>query len=272
MSEFGVRIKHAREAQNVSLRHIATVTKISLSTLEALEREDFSRLPGGIFGRAFVRAYATEVGLDPDLTVQEFLVEYDRFDRERAARVTRPEVTAEDLAFAEKQRRAASVLRAILIGFIVLVLASVLAWQMKVRSRSASAQGASQSPLVAGPPVPVEPLAASAPAAALLPTPAPTATAFVGSPVGSRDQFVLQLDATRDCWVRVTVDGTVQFEQVLHAGDRRDVKPGRDVYLQVANAGSIRWTINGKPARQLGKAGQAGTARVTPTTVMQFVQ
>src|SRR4030095_11067777 len=117
MSEFGVRIKHAREAQNVSLRHIATVTKISLSTLEALEREDFSRLPGGIFGRAFVRAYATEVGLNPDLTVQEFLVEYDRFDRERAARVTRPEVTAEDLAFAEKQRRAASVLRAILIGF-----------------------------------------------------------------------------------------------------------------------------------------------------------
>jgi cytoskeleton protein RodZ len=271
MSEFGVRLKHAREAQNVPLRHIATVTKISLSTLEALEREDFSRLPGGIFGRAFVRAYATEVGLDPDLTVQEFLVEYDRFDRERAARVTRPEVTPEDLAFAEKQRRAASVLRAILIGFIVLVLASVLAWQMKVRSRSASAQGASQSPLVAGPPVPVEPLAASAPAA-LLPTPAPTATSFAGSPVGSREQVVLQLDATRDCWVRVTVDGTVQFEQVLHAGDRRNVKPGRDVYLQVADAGSIRWTVNGKPARELGKAGQAGTARVTPTTVMQFLQ
>jgi cytoskeleton protein RodZ len=269
MSEFGVRLKHAREAQDVSLRHIATVTKISLSTLEALEREDFSRLPGGIFGRAFVRAYATEVGLDPDLTVQEFLVEYDRFDRERAARVTRPEVTAEDLAFAEKQRRAASVLRAILIGFLVLVLASVLAWQMKVRSRSA--QGASQSPLVAGPPVPVEPLAASAPAA-LLPTTAPTANTFAGSPVGSREQVVLQLDATRDCWVRVTVDGTVQFEQVLHAGDRRNVKPGRDVYLQVADAGSIRWTVNGKPARELGKAGQAGTARVTPTTVTQFVR
>src|SRR5262245_29165193 len=153
MSEFGVRLKSARETQSVSLRHIATVTKISLSTLEALERDDFSRLPGGIFGRAFVRAYAAEVRLDPDLTVQEFLVEYERFDRERAARVPRPEVTAEDRAFAEKQRRAASVLRAILIGLVVLALAGVLMWQMKVRSKSASAQGAAPSPLVAGPPV-----------------------------------------------------------------------------------------------------------------------
>jgi transcriptional regulator with XRE-family HTH domain len=142
MGEFGVRLKHTREAQNVSLRHIATVTKISLSTLEALEREDFSRLPGGIFGRAFVRAYATEVGLDPDLTVQEFLVEYDRFDRERAARVTRPEVTAEDLAFAEKQRRAASV-------FAICRFHCPRARERGVANesaQSASAQGASQSP------------------------------------------------------------------------------------------------------------------------------
>src|SRR5262245_25109927 len=271
MSEFGVRLKSARETQSVSLRHIATVTKISLSTLEALERDDFSRLPGGIFGRAFVRAYAAEVRLDPDLTVQEFLVEYERFDRERAARVPRPEVTAEDRAFAEKQRRAASVLRAILIGLVVLALASVLAWQMKVRARS-SAEGASPSPLVAGSAVPIEPVAASAPTAALVPAPPPGPAALPPDSVASRDQLVVHLEATRDCWVQATVDGTVQFEQVLRAGDRRDVKPGRDVYLQVADAGSIRWTINGKPARELGKAGQVATAHVTPATVTQFLQ
>ena len=44
-------------------------------SLEALERSDLSRLPGGIFTRAFIRAYAEEVGLDPDRTIQDFIAE-----------------------------------------------------------------------------------------------------------------------------------------------------------------------------------------------------
>ncbi len=44
-------------------------------SLEALERSDLSRLPGGIFTRAFIRAYAQEVGLDPDRTIQDFIAE-----------------------------------------------------------------------------------------------------------------------------------------------------------------------------------------------------
>jgi cytoskeletal protein RodZ len=71
--EFGLKMKRAREERGVSLRHIAEVTKISISALEALERSDVSRLPGGIFSRAFVRSYALEVGLDPEQTVREFL-------------------------------------------------------------------------------------------------------------------------------------------------------------------------------------------------------
>ena len=42
-----------------------------MSALEALERNDISRLPGGIFSRAFVRSYAIEVGLDPEATIQD---------------------------------------------------------------------------------------------------------------------------------------------------------------------------------------------------------
>jgi cytoskeletal protein RodZ len=57
----------------VSLRDIATHTKFSIAALEALERNDPSRLPGGIFARAFVRSYAAEVGLDPEATVREFV-------------------------------------------------------------------------------------------------------------------------------------------------------------------------------------------------------
>ena len=76
--EFGMKMKHLREERGVSLRQIADATKFSVGALEALERSDISRLPGGIFSRAFVRAYATEVGLDPEQAVRDFLVQFPR--------------------------------------------------------------------------------------------------------------------------------------------------------------------------------------------------
>jgi cytoskeleton protein RodZ len=74
--DFGVKMRHLREERGVSLRQIADVTKISVGVLEALERNDISRLPGGIFTRSFVRSYAIEVGLDPEQTVRDFLVQF----------------------------------------------------------------------------------------------------------------------------------------------------------------------------------------------------
>jgi cytoskeleton protein RodZ len=71
-SDFGARLKRLREEKGVALRDIATATKISVSALEALERNDISRLPGGIFSRGFVRAYAEEIGADPEVIVREF--------------------------------------------------------------------------------------------------------------------------------------------------------------------------------------------------------
>src|SRR5919198_4744253 len=74
--DFGRKLREARERRGISLRQIANATKISVSVLEALERNDISRLPGGIFGRAFVRSYAIEVGLDPERTIQEFIARF----------------------------------------------------------------------------------------------------------------------------------------------------------------------------------------------------
>jgi cytoskeletal protein RodZ len=87
MNDFGGRLRQARERRGVSLRQIAASTKISVTALEALERNDVSRLPGGIFSRAFVRSYAIEVGLDPEQTVREFL---ERFQGEPAATAPAP--------------------------------------------------------------------------------------------------------------------------------------------------------------------------------------
>jgi cytoskeletal protein RodZ len=77
MSDFGGKLREARERRGVSLRDIAAHTKFSIASLEALERNDSSRLPGGIFARAFVRSYAAEVGLDPEATVREFVERFD---------------------------------------------------------------------------------------------------------------------------------------------------------------------------------------------------
>jgi transcriptional regulator with XRE-family HTH domain len=70
---FGARLRQRRERQQITLASIAEQTKISLSLLEALERDDVSHWPAGIFRRAFIRAYAQIIGLDPGAVVGEFL-------------------------------------------------------------------------------------------------------------------------------------------------------------------------------------------------------
>ena len=73
MSEsFGARLRRRREEQQIALATIAERTKIKQSLLEALERDDISHWPTGIFRRAFIRAYALGIGLDPDVVVREF--------------------------------------------------------------------------------------------------------------------------------------------------------------------------------------------------------
>ncbi len=74
--DFGMKMKRLREERGVSLRQIADNTKLSVAALEAFERNDISRLPGGIFSRAFVRSYAIEVGLDPEKTLREFFAQF----------------------------------------------------------------------------------------------------------------------------------------------------------------------------------------------------
>lgn len=127
MSELGSKLKRAREERGVSINEIATATKISSAALEALERSDYSRLPGGIFSRSFVRAYALAVGLDPDTTVSEFLVELTKSEQEAEllARARQPEISADDREFLERQRRAVRTLRLALLIIIVVALSAL---------------------------------------------------------------------------------------------------------------------------------------------------
>jgi transcriptional regulator with XRE-family HTH domain len=73
---FGERLRAQRERQQISLTTIAEQTKIKLSLLEALEQDDASKWPRGIFGRSYLRSYAQAIGLDPDMTLREFLASH----------------------------------------------------------------------------------------------------------------------------------------------------------------------------------------------------
>jgi cytoskeleton protein RodZ len=126
MDDLGAQLKRARDERGMSLSEIANRTKISVTALEALERNDLSKLPGGIFGRAFVRAYAGELGLDPDKTVADFHVALEEAERRAAERgALRVEITADDREFLERQRRAVRIFRVALavvaIGAVVLL-------------------------------------------------------------------------------------------------------------------------------------------------------
>lgn len=73
IDDLGAWLRRERERTGVTLETIATRTKVGRTLLEALERNDVSRWPNGIFRRAFVRGYASQVGLDPDYVVALFL-------------------------------------------------------------------------------------------------------------------------------------------------------------------------------------------------------
>lgn len=69
-------MKRLREQRGIALRDIADSTKLSVRTLEALERNDVGQLPGGIFSRGLVRAYAEQIGVDPEAAVKEFVARF----------------------------------------------------------------------------------------------------------------------------------------------------------------------------------------------------
>jgi Helix-turn-helix domain/Domain of unknown function (DUF4115) len=70
---FGEKLRQQREQKGISLDAISTTTKISTRMLRAIEDEHFDQLPGGVFNKGFVRAYARHVGLDEEEAVSDYL-------------------------------------------------------------------------------------------------------------------------------------------------------------------------------------------------------
>ncbi len=264
MNDFGGKLRLAREQRGISLRQISAATKISIAALEALERNDVSRLPGGIFSRSFVRAYAAEVGLDPDQTVHDFL---DRFQGSPSTVVPTPAAASEaESAFDAQQRVAALVLKVLVVTIPLVVL--ILYFTMRVRTPAS----------VATPPPSTPPAAANAPTApppsssAVTQAPAAVATTGAARPAGVDNGLAFEIATTGDCWVKITADGKVTIARLMHAGDKEKLEVRAKAVILVGDAGAFTFSINGRPAKSLGPAGSVKTAIITKDTLASYVQ
>lgn len=309
--DFGSKLRAARERRGVSLRQIANATKISVGALEALERNDVSRLPGGIFSRAFVRSYAAEVGLDPDETIQEFLTQ---FQHDPAAAAQPPSAQVEDTEALESDRRMASTFLRLMAFSIPLAVAVVY---FGVSGRTASPRPAETAAgaeparppasTAAGPialpaaepaaarapePVPAKPPAVRAPTPSPTPGAAPPAAtpdfkprasaevAAVSAPAPKSvdaakpdevSRLTVDLAVTRPCWLSATVDGEKKIERLLQAGERQTIEVGRELSFTAGDASAVKMTINGTDAKPLGKEGQVVTARVNLSNFRNYL-
>jgi cytoskeleton protein RodZ len=259
MSEFGLHLKQARERRGISLRQIASATKISSGALEALERGDFSRLPGGIFSRAFVRAYAIEVGLDPEETVRQYTELAEALAASSASVVMTAEITDDDRMFLERQRKAGVWLRVIAAVLFVALVGALGAWRFSVVRRHA----------VVTPTVIMEPAAPPRAVAPNEPSPVSADAAQAAAPA-SAHPVSIQLHAGASSWVQVTADGRLVLSRNLTAGESQTFEADREIAVQFGNAGAINWTVNGKPAKPLGASGDVRRASITPANASQF--
>ena len=75
--DIGNTLRGARQRQGLTLQEISRDTKISVHVLEAIERNETDALPGGLFIRSYLRAYANHVGLNPSHVVSAFRAQHE---------------------------------------------------------------------------------------------------------------------------------------------------------------------------------------------------
>jgi cytoskeleton protein RodZ len=122
----GEKLRLARETRGIALRDISEQTRISMRYLEAIETDDYRRLPGGIFNRSFIRAYAKSVGYDEQQAMDEYartLRERGESEDETSPKPFRSLVYTDDVSFANR-----SPFMTLLLAIVILAVLSLCVW------------------------------------------------------------------------------------------------------------------------------------------------
>jgi cytoskeleton protein RodZ len=294
MGDFGGKLRQARERRGVSLRQISAATKISVSVLEALERNDLSKLPGSIFSRAFVRSYASEVGLDPDDTIRDFLAEFPEEADTTALHPPPPvtpaaphvprvapapaprrppplvvEVVPDESEFESQQRMASVVLRLLMVSVPIVLMILYFSLRGGTRPPAPGVAAPPSGSVPEAPPPPAEPPPTGAATAGT--QPATPAAAPAPVPVGSTDQQMIELRPTGPCWASLTIDGAPSFAREMRAGEREIRTFREEAVLKVGDAAACEFALNGRIARLLGGPGTTRTIKITPQNLISYL-
>ena len=199
--DVGETLRMAREQQGLSLEVISQRTKIGTEKLRAIEENDIQRLPSGIFLRGFVRAYAHEVGLDVEDTVNRYIAQFE--SQASIVEDDTPDAPAEEtpVEISETQRIEESLREMSIWGVAVVVMLSLgLLAYMTLRSPRVSpapTAARAEAPAVAPPPafaslVPTAPL----PPADAVPPPLPSESVSAVTPLAPETATAAPLPPT----------------------------------------------------------------------------
>jgi cytoskeleton protein RodZ len=256
----GAQLRTAREAKGLSLGILSQRIRVQPRILSAIELDDSSAMPPRPFGRGFVRAYAEEVGLDPERTVRDYFAQFpstatvnggvpDVPVRGRAVR------TLGDRDFVPPSQWSG-------FGAAILILLMVVAAAMFFGRRGGAANEPNAVGTTGGATAPAAASEARqpTPAAPAAPTPQtpPPAPAVPDRPIS------LVLTAKGPCWVTADADGRRTTFRTLQPGETETINADREIVIRIGDAGAVSWTLNGRQVDTLGAPGAVRDLRITP--------
>ena len=245
MERPGEYLKRERELRGMAVADLSATLKLSVTTIKAIEEDDYAKLPHSSYVKGFIRAYARQVGLDEHdcaLRYEAYLKELEDKEREK----TKPtRANAEQGAEKRQGRRltyiisfaGAAVLVIIIVSFYFILFNGKEAKEAAVAAPAVSVPEEKQ--VTAVPEVlvkpdvkveaPVKPLAAKPPAQAkdakpevkaVEPVkPAPAAPKAV-VPAPEAKIHTLEMRANQPTWVKVSIDDKEPFEMILKENER----------------------------------------------------
>ena len=242
MTNFGASFKNARESEGISLEEIAAETRICTRFLTAIENEEFHLLPGGIFNRGFVRAYAEKLGLDPDQAVADYSL---------LTGVRQPSEAFEAERVAPSKHGHLYLIPA---GALIMLIAM---FYLLTRQSSQNAQTA--NPLQPA----ISSRAAQTTSAALDPEAVPPRV----------EGLTIEMQTRDPAWIKVKADGdTVNRGETLQPGMTRKFTAQTSIQVIVGNAGGLMLKINDQLAKPVGKSGQVREFTITSDNLKDFIE
>ncbi|HVN03275.1 MAG TPA: RodZ domain-containing protein [Bryobacteraceae bacterium] len=291
MSPVGETLRRERLQKGLSLDQISRETKISTRLLEAIEKDQLDRLPGGVFAKSFVRQYARFLGLDEEELASEVEKQINSNADLPAFAVSQPEPSFKVPpvpAWESTGGRSNSILPALaMVVAVMLVCSAVYVWWQRSNKAAPPPEKVSvvrnSAPPAAAPsavtkstePAPVTPAVSHNPAPpadteVAQSTPAPTESGTSAAPPAASNpdaKLHVSLTADAEAWVQVWADGKCVIVGTLHPNETRTAEAVDAMRIRTGNAGDLQVSVNGKSAGPLGPKGQIRTLEITPQGV-----